>query len=101
MPAEIVYRDEQLIALADINPEAPTHLLILPVEHISSVNDLGPEHKELIGAMTLLAAKLAAEAGHSEKGYRLVMNCGRQAGQTVNHLHMHMLGGRFFTWPPG
>lgn len=101
MPADVVYKDEQLLAMADINPEAPTHLLIMPIEHISSVNNLGPQHKELIGAMTLLAAKLAAEAGFSDKGYRLVTNCGRQAGQTVNHLHMHLLGGRFFTWPPG
>ena len=101
IPAKKVYEDEKIIAFEDINPQAPTHTLIIPREHIPTLNDLSQENKELIGRMFLVASELAAKAGVSEEGYRLVMNCNRAAGQEVFHIHLHLLGGRIFTWPPG
>lgn len=97
----IVYQDERIVALADINPQAPTHLLVLPRRHISSLNELSPADDALVGEMTRRAAALAKEHGHAERGYRTVFNCNADAGQTVFHIHMHVLGGRRLTWPPG
>ena len=101
LDADVVHRDERLIAFRDIDPKAPTHLLIVPIEHIPSLNDLEEDHRDVVGDMHLLARDLADEAGVAEKGWRTVVNCGRGAGQTVFHLHMHLLGGRSLTWPPG
>jgi histidine triad (HIT) family protein len=97
----IVYQDERIVALADINPQAPTHLLVLPRRHISSLNELSPADDALVGEMTRRAAALAKEHGHAERGYRTVFNCNADAGQTVFHIHMHVLGGRRLAWPPG
>lgn len=101
IPAQIVARDEGVIAFRDVNPQAPAHLLVIPTDHIASVNDLGPAHAELVGRMTLLAQKVAREQGFADDGFRLVMNCGRHGGQTVWHIHLHVLGGRHLAWPPG
>ena len=101
IPAKIVYRDELCLAFEDIRPQAPTHVIIIPLNHIPTVNDLTVEDRERVGHLYIAAAKLAKERGHSEAGYRLVMNCNRDAGQTVFHIHLHLLGGRPMTWPPG
>ncbi len=93
MPADIRYQDEELIAFPDINPLAPTHLLILPKKHISSLIELSEAETSLVGNMTRTANQLAKREGIAESGYRLVINCGRQGGQGVFHLHMHLLGG--------
>ena len=94
LPADIRYQDEELIAFPDINPLAPTHLLIIPRKHIPSLIEVSDGEASLIGDMARVANKLAKREGISEKGYRLVINCGRQGGQGVAHLHMHLLGGR-------
>lgn len=91
---DIVDRDERLFVLKDINPQAPVHLLVMPFEHIASVADITESRADLIGRMVLMANRAAAKAGLSGKGYRLVINCGKEGGQTVAHLHMHVLGGR-------
>lgn len=101
IPATKVYEDEQFLAFRDINPQAPTHILLIPREHIASLNDLKQEHRDMLGEMFLVAQKLARDAQIDQDGYRLVLNCNRNAGQDVFHLHMHVLGGRMFTWPPG
>jgi len=101
VPAEIVYQDEQVVAFRDANPKAPVHLLLIPREHIATLNDLGPEHRELIGHMHLVAARLAREAGVADSGYRTVLNCNRGAGQSVFHLHLHLLGGGRFRLSAG
>ncbi len=101
IPASIVHRDEHLIAFKDINPQAPLHVLIVPRRHIASLNDLGPEDDGLVGEMVRRAAALARENGYADRGYRTVFNCNADAGQTVFHIHLHMLGGRTLTWPPG
>ncbi len=101
IPAKLIFRDDLCVAFEDINPQAPTHLLLIPVEHIETVNDLTAEHREKVGHLFFVAARLAKERGHSEAGYRLVMNCNRDAGQSVFHVHLHLLGGRQFSWPPG
>jgi histidine triad (HIT) family protein len=101
LPAEIVHRDDLAVAFRDINPQAPLHLLVIPREHIPTLNDLRPEHRELIGHLHLVAGELARGAGYGETGYRVVFNCNRGAGQSVYHLHLHVLGGRGFRWPPG
>lgn len=101
IPADIVYESDELLAFRDISPQAPTHILIIPKEHIATVNDLDEEHAELVGKMFLVAAELAREEGFSDDGYRLVMNCGNQGGQAVYHIHLHLLGGRQMEWPPG
>ena len=94
LPSDIRYQDEELIAFPDINPLAPTHLLIIPRKHIPSLIEVSDGESSLIGDMARVANKLAKREGISEKGYRLVINCGRQGGQGVAHLHMHLLGGR-------
>ncbi len=101
IPATKVFEDEQFLAFRDINPQAPTHILLIPREHIASCNELKDEHRDMLGDMLLIAQKLARDAQVDQDGYRLVVNCNRQAGQEVFHLHMHLLGGRMFTWPPG
>ena len=101
IPADIVYETEDVLAFRDINPQAPTHILIIPKEHIRTMNDIGPGHKELIGKLFLAAAELAAREGISDNGYRVVMNCNNDGGQAVYHIHLHLLGGRQMGWPPG
>jgi histidine triad (HIT) family protein len=101
IPAKLVHEDSAVVAFRDINPEAPTHILIIPREHIETVNDLNATNAGLIGKMYLAAKELAAKEGLAERGYRLVLNCGPEAGQAVFHIHLHMLGGRKMTWPPG
>ena len=97
----IVYQDDKIVALQDINPQAPMHVLVVPRRHISTLNDLSPEDDSLVGEMTRRAAALAEEHGYADRGYRTVFNCNADAGQTVFHIHMHVLGGRRLTWPPG
>lgn len=101
IPAKIVYRDELCLGFEDIRAQAPTHVLFVPTTHIATVNDLTAENREQVGHLFLAAAKVAKQLGHSENGYRLVMNTNRDAGQTVFHIHLHLLGGRPFGWPPG
>jgi histidine triad (HIT) family protein len=99
-PATIVYRDDEVLAIRDINPQAPTHILIIPAKHIVSVTEVTAEDEELIGRM-ITTAKAIAQQENLSKGYRLVINTGAQAGQSVFHLHVHLLGGRAMHWPPG
>lgn len=101
IPATFVHQDEHLIAIKDINPQAPMHVLIVPRRHIPTLNDLAPGDDQLIGEMMRLAAALAREHGHADRGYRTVFNCNPGAGQSVFHIHLHVLGGRPLTWPPG
>jgi histidine triad (HIT) family protein len=101
LPAKIVYESEHVTAFHDIRPQAPVHILIIPREHIATLNDLTPEHQIVMGEIFLVAKKLAAELGFAEKGYRTVFNCNRDAGQDVYHIHLHLLAGRLFYWPPG
>ena len=101
IPTDLVYEDKNMVAFRDINPQAPTHILIIPREHIETLNDINQSHGELLGAMQLTASYLAKEEGIYEEGYRTVFNCNRAAGQTVFHIHLHLLGGRSLVWPPG
>jgi histidine triad (HIT) family protein len=101
IPATLVFEDDALVAFNDIHPQAPMHLLIVPRAHVATLNDLQWAHDTLVGSMIRRAAALAAERGFAEDGYRLVFNCNAAAGQTVFHLHLHVLGGRTMTWPPG
>lgn len=94
LPSTNVYNDGQVTAFRDINPAAPTHILIVPKKHIDSVNELSVEDEPLIGHLFLIAKQLAAQEGNAEPGYRLVINTGAESGQTVNHVHLHLLGGR-------
>jgi len=98
MPAEIIYEEGKIIAFKDANPVAPIHLLIIPKKHILSVNHLAEEDKELIGELFLVAQKLAREYGIDKSGYRLIFNIGKDAGQTVDHLHLHLIGGKKLMW---
>jgi histidine triad (HIT) family protein len=100
MPAKMVYQDDEMFAFEDIAPQAPTHILICPRKHLISLTEAGSEDAALLGRMLLLAAKLGSERGLTG-GYRTVVNNGRGAGQSVFHLHVHLLGGRAFRWPPG
>ncbi|MCG8517687.1 histidine triad nucleotide-binding protein [Marinobacter sp. CA1] len=100
IPADIVYEDDLSLAFRDINPQAPVHLLIIPRRRIATINDIQEADRELLGHLYLVAAKLAAEMGFAEDGYRVVMNCGESAGQTVFHLHLHLLAGKPLGWPP-
>ncbi len=101
IPADIVHEDELCIAFGDINPQAPTHLLIIPRKEIAGIKDVDAEDAALVGHLFLVACDLARKLGLEESGYRLVINTGADAGQTVFHLHVHLLGGRTLTWPPG
>ena len=101
IPAEKVKEADDWVAFRDINPQAPTHILIIPRQHIASLNDLEPGHATLVGNLLLAARQLAAEEGIAESGYRTVFNCNADAGQAVFHIHLHLLGGREMGWPPG
>lgn len=101
IPATKVYEDEQVIAFNDINPQAPMHVLVVPKTHVATLNDLGADHDALVGAMVRRAAAIAAERGVEASGFRTVFNCNAAAGQTVFHIHLHVLGGRSLGWPPG
>ena len=100
LDGDLVYEDEQCVALRDVNPQAPTHLLIIPRRPIPGLDDLEPADEALVGHLFLVAQQMAAEEGLSG-GYRTVFNCGPEAGQSVDHLHLHLLGGRKMNWPPG
>jgi histidine triad (HIT) family protein len=99
--SEIVYQDEDVLAFKDINPAAPVHILIIPKKHIESVMELGEIDANLIGHIFLVAKKLAKEYNVDESGFRIVNNCGEDGGQSVNHIHFHLIGGRSMQWPPG
>jgi histidine triad (HIT) family protein len=101
IPGSIVYEDDRLLAFNDINPQAPTHVLVVPKRHIDTLNELTSEDDGLVGEMVRRAAAIAKERGLSAGGYRTVFNTNPDAGQTVFHIHLHLLGGRTFTWPPG
>ena len=101
MDTDFIYQDEQVVVFEDINPKAPVHLLIVPKTHISDLNSLETEDSELIGHVYQIAKQMAAEYDIAESGYRLVSNCGDDGGQTVYHIHFHLLGGRKLQWPPG
>lgn len=101
IPSTRVYEDEQVIAFRDINAAAPTHILVIPRKHLVNLLDAQPEDEALLGHMLLVAARIAREQGLEEDGFRLAINNGAGVGQTVFHLHMHILGGRDFSWPPG
>ena len=101
LPAELIYESDLIVAFRDITPQAPTHVLIVPREHVESVAQLDESHTELLGEMFLAANAIAQQEGIGETGYRLVFNCGRAAGQSVDHVHLHLLGGRKLGWPPG
>jgi histidine triad (HIT) family protein len=101
VPSRKAYEDDTVVAFHDVKPQAPTHVLIVPRKHVSSLNDLAPEDDALVGAMVRRARDLAAQAGLAERGYRLVLNCGDDAGYSVHHIHLHLVGGRVLGWPPG
>jgi len=101
IPSSRVWEDEHCIAFHDINKAAPTHILVIPRKYIPTLNDIQSEDKELIGHMVYVATQVAKEQGLAEDGYRLVVNCNQRGGQTVYHIHMHILGGRDLSWPPG
>ena len=101
IPADIVYEDEEIIAFNDINPQAPVHVLIVPKKEIATLNDLELGDQEIIGKMFLTAKKLAVKLNIDKTGYRTVFNCNEHGGQTVFHIHLHLLGGRKLVWPPG
>ncbi len=101
IPSKKVYEDEKVYAFYDISPAAPVHVLIIPKTHIPSANALTAENAAVVGHIFAVAAQIAAELGIAEKGYRIVNNCGEDGGQTVGHLHFHLLGGRSLQWPPG
>ena len=99
--AQVVFENDELLAFEDINPVAPVHVLVIPKKHIETLNDLSSAEAELVGKLFVCARNLASERGISEGGYRTVMNCMSGAGQSVYHIHLHVLGGRIFQWPPG
>ena len=101
IPATLVYSDAELVAFQDINPQAPFHVLIVPRRHIATLNDITDADAPLVGAMLGRAAQLAKDHDYAADGYRTVFNCNKDAGQTVFHLHLHLLAGRAMTWPPG
>jgi len=99
VPSEIVFEDEKFLVFKDINPQAPVHLLIIPKEHIESVDHLEEKDKELIGELFLITKKIARDQKVAKDGYRLVLNVGKKGGQTIDHLHLHLLGGKTLPWP--
>jgi len=101
IPADKVYEDDRCLAFRDISPQAPTHVLVIPKQEIASVDALADDDAELVGHMWRVMRDLARELGLAESGYRVVVNCGRDGGQAVDHLHFHLLGGRAMKWPPG
>ena len=101
IPAAKVHEDDHSFAFRDINPQAPTHVLVVPKKHIATLNDVGPEDEALVGHLFVAAAQIARAEGHADAGWRTVFNVNRGAGQTVFHIHLHVLGGRNLGWPPG
>lgn len=101
IPADIVFESDTAIAFRDINAQAPTHVLIIPRKHIATINDINEADQMIVGGLYLVASAIAGDAGIAEDGYRVVMNCNAAAGQTVFHIHLHLLGGRALGWPPG
>jgi histidine triad (HIT) family protein len=101
IPATVIYRDDKVVAFRDINPQAPVHVLLIPVKHIPSLLALSEDNDELVGYLVRKAAQIAKEEGVAESGFRLVANAGPNAGQSVDHVHVHLLGGRPLSWPPG
>lgn len=99
--SKIVYSDDHVVAFRDVSPQAPTHILVIPRRHIATLNDAGHADRELLGHLVHTASRVAADEGLDADGYRVVMNCNRGGGQTVFHIHLHLLGGRQMTWPPG
>lgn len=100
-PARIVYEDDQMVAIEDIRPQAPMHVLVIPRRHIPTLNDLTESDASLVGALIRCAAAIARDRGYADRGYRTLFNCNREAGQSVFHVHLHLLGGRRLGWPPG
>jgi histidine triad (HIT) family protein len=98
---DVVYEDEDVLAFRDANPQSPTHVLLIPKEHIATTNDLDEDNAAILGRLYLAARQVAANEGIAERGYRMVMNCNPEAGQSVYHIHLHLLGGRPMKWPPG
>jgi histidine triad (HIT) family protein len=101
IPAKVVYEDERAIAFEDLSPQSPVHTLVIPKKHVATIMDVAPEDHGLVGHLFKVAATVAKEKGISERGFRLVMNTNAEGGQTVYHLHLHLLGGRAMHWPPG
>lgn len=101
MPGEFVHKDDRCVVIRDINPQAPMHLLVIPLEHIESLDEASQRDEQVLGHLLRIGARLANEQGNGETGYRTVINTGAGAGQTVFHLHVHVLGGRSMHWPPG
>lgn len=101
IPADIVFESDEVLAFRDINPQAPVHVLIIPKRHIRTINDIAENDEPLVGKLFSAAKAIAAREGLAEDGYRVVMNCNAMAGQTVFHIHLHLLGGRALSWPPG
>jgi len=101
IPGDIVYQNENVLAFRDLSPQAPVHFLVIPKKHISTINDIQVEDAALIGQLTLAAKTVAKQEGMDESGYRCVMNCNDDGGQTVHHIHLHVLGKRRMAWPPG
>ncbi|MBE9138467.1 histidine triad nucleotide-binding protein [Nodosilinea sp. LEGE 07088] len=101
IPANIIYEDDLCLAFTDIDPKAPTHILVIPKQPIPRLSDIAPEDKELLGHLLLTVKAIADQVGLTENGYRVVINTGTDGGQTVFHLHLHLLGGRSLAWPPG
>lgn len=100
IPAEIIYEDDKVLAFNDINPQAPVHFLVIPKKPIATINDIAEEDCTVVGHLYRVAAKVAAEKGFAEDGYRAVMNCNEHGGQTVYHIHLHVLAGKPLGWPP-
>jgi histidine triad (HIT) family protein len=101
IPSKVVYEDQETVAFEDVNPQAPVHVLVIPKKHIPTTLDLSPDDMQLIGHMFRVAADIAKEKGIAERGFRLVMNTNPESGQTVYHIHLHLIGGRHMHWPPG
>lgn len=101
IPAQVEHEDERVMAFKDINPQSPVHMLVIPKKHIPSLNGLAPEDEALVGHLFSVIRLLAGRAGVAGPGYRVVVNCGEEGGQVVDHLHFHLLGGRVMGWPPG
>ena len=100
IPADIVYEDDVSLAFKDINPQAPVHFLVIPKKRIVTINDIGKEDREVVGHLSWVAAKVAGEMGIAQEGFRTVMNCNEFGGQSVYHIHLHVLGGKLLGWPP-
>jgi histidine triad (HIT) family protein len=101
IPAKLVHQDQDTVAFEDIHPQAPLHVLVIPRQHVATMNDLGPDHDQVMGKLYRVAATIAKKRGVAESGWRAVMNANRQGGQLVFHVHLHVLGGRQMAWPPG